>query len=100
MKTIIQEQENHILVTLVGELDTTAAMEMEETLAPLSGHNGRDVIIDCTHLDYIASSGLRVLLSILKQGKAHGSKVVLKNVNDDIREVFRLTGFIDIFNFE
>ena len=99
MKTTIQEQENHILVTLVGELDTTAAMEMEETLAPLSGHNGRDVIIDCTHLD-IASSGLRVLLSILKQGKAHGNKVVLKNVNNDIREVFRLTGFIDIFNFE
>lgn len=100
MKTTIQEQENHIMVTLVGELDTTAAMEMEEVLAPLFDNNGRDVIIDCTHLEYIASSGLRILLSLLKQGKAHGNKVVLKNVNDDIREVFRLTGFINIFNFE
>ena len=100
MKTTIQEQENHIMVTLVGELDTTAAMEMEEVLAPLFDNNGRDVIIDCTHLEYIASSGLRILLSLLKQGKAHGNKVVLKNVNDDIREVFRLTGVINIFNFE
>ena len=43
---------------------------------------------------------LRILLSILKGAKAGGSKVTLRNVNDDIKNVFRLTGFIDIFQFE
>ena len=100
MKTTIQEQENKIVATLVGELDTTAAIEVEEALKPLFDNQGRDIIIVCTELEYIASSGLRILLSILKQAKAHGSHVILKNVNEDIREVFKLTGFISIFDFE
>ena len=100
MKTTIQEQENKIVATLVGELDTTAAIEVEEALKPLFDNQGRDIIIDCTELEYIASGGLRILLSILKQATAHGSHVILKNVNEDIREVFKLTGFISIFDFE
>ena len=60
----------------------------------------KDVIIDCTNLEYIASSGLRILLSILKDAKAGGSRVVLRNVNEDIKNVFSLTGFINIFEFE
>jgi len=57
------------------------------------------VTIDCTELEYIASSGLRILISILKGAKANGSKVVLKNLNDDIKNVFKLTGFINLFEF-
>ena len=40
------------------------------------------------------------MLSILKQAKAHGSRLVLKNVNEDIQAVFRMTGFNNIFEFE
>ena len=100
MKTSIKEENNKIVAVLEGELDTTAALEVEETLKPLFDSDGRDIVIDCTELEYIASSGLRILLSILKQAKAHGSHVVLRNVNDDIREVFQMTGFISIFDFE
>ena len=69
-------------------------------MKPLYQSNGKDVIIDCTELEYIASSGLRILLSILKGAKASGSKVVMKGVNDDIKNVFKLTGFISLFEFE
>ena len=78
-------------------MDTTAALEAEELLKPLYTSNGKDIIIDCAGLEYIASSGLRILISILKGAKAGGSKVVLKNMNDDIKSVFKLTGFISIF---
>jgi anti-anti-sigma factor len=66
MKTKIEEQENTFLVCLEGEMDTAAAMEAEKILQPLYKTRGRDVIIDCEGLEYIASSGLRILLSILK----------------------------------
>jgi anti-anti-sigma factor len=75
-------------------------VEVEEVLKPLFESNGKDVIIECKGLEYIASSGLRILLSILKGAKAAGSKVTLRNVNDDIKNVFKLTGFISIFEFE
>ena len=68
-------------------------------MKPLYKSDGRDVTIDCTELEYIASSGLRILISILKGAKANGSKVVLKNLNDDIKNVFKLTGFINLFEF-
>ncbi|MBR2151270.1 MAG: STAS domain-containing protein [Prevotella sp.] len=100
MKTTVNEQEGKIVATLEGEMDTAAAMEAEEILKPLYKTDGREVIIECGKLEYIASSGLRILLSILKGAKSNGSRVVLKNVNDDIKNVFKLTGFISIFEFE
>jgi len=100
MNTTIEEIDGKYYATLNGEMDTAAALEAEEVLKPLYQSNGKDVIIDCTDLEYIASSGLRILLSILKGAKASGSKVVMKGVNDDIKNVFKLTGFISIFEFE
>ena len=100
MNTRIEEIDGKYIATLVGEMDTAAATEAEAVLKPLYTSNGKDVIIECQDLEYIASSGLRILLSILKGAKACGSKVVMRHVNDDIKNVFRLTGFINIFGFE
>lgn len=100
MKTNIEKQEDKYLVTLEGELDTAAAAEVEQKLQPLYNTGGLDVVIDCAGLEYIASSGLRILISILKGAKAGGSKVVLRNMSEDIKSVFRLTGFINIFEVE
>jgi len=100
MNTKIEEIEGKYVATLEGEMDTAAAVEAEEVLKPIYNSNGKDVIIDCTNLEYIASSGLRILLSILKGAKAGGSKVVMRGVNDDIKNVFQMTGFISIFEFE
>ena len=100
MNTKIEEIDGKFHATLEGEMDTAAATQAEEVLKPLYQSDGKDVLIDCTHLEYIASSGLRILLSILKGAKAGGSRVVLKGVNDDIKSVFKLTGFINLFEFE
>ena len=100
MKTTVQENDKQIVATFSGELDTAAALELENNLQPLYEGNGREIVIDCAELEYIASSGLRVLLGILKKANADGSRVVLKNVGDVIREVFELTGFAKIFDFE
>lgn len=97
MVATIQEFDNQYVATLKGELDTAAAVEAEQVLKPLYKSDGRDIIIDCTDLEYIASSGLRILISILKGAKANGSKVIIRNMNDDIKNVFRLTGFINLF---
>ena len=100
MKSKIEEIDGKFVATLEGEMDTAAAVEAEEVLKPLYTSNGKDVIIDCKNLEYIASSGLRILLGILKGAKASGSKVTLRDVNEDIKSVLQLTGFISIFEFE
>ena len=100
MNTTLKEIDGKYVATLDGELDTAAALGVENVLKPLYQSDGKDVVIDCTALEYISSSGLRSLLNILKGAKAAGSKVIMRHVNDDIKDVFKLTGFINIFEFE
>ena len=100
MNVKIEELDGKLIATLEGEMDTAAAVEAEEVLKPLYHSDGKDVVIECSGLQYIASSGLRILLAILKGAKASNSKVVLRHVNDDIKNVFKLTGFINLFIFE
>jgi anti-anti-sigma factor len=100
MNAKFEEIEGKYVATLEGEMDTAAAAEVEKVMEPLYTSDGKDVIIDCTRLEYIASSGLRILISILKGAKSAGSRVVLRGVNDDIKSVFKLTGFDSIFEFE
>lgn len=100
MNTTITEKDGKYVVALEGELDTAHALEVEQAMQPLHELSGKDIIIDCTSLEYIASSGLRLLLGLLKCAKAKGNKVVLRNLNDEIKEVFKITGFIDLFDIE
>lgn len=100
MKATIEEIDGKYVATLDGDMDTAAAAEMQEVLKPLYTSDGKDVIIDCTKLEYIASSGLRILISILKGAKQAGSSVVLRGVNKNIRNVFKLTGFDNLFELE
>ena len=100
MKVSINELEGLIVASLEGELDTTAATDVEKALQPLLDNDSRDIVFDCSQMDYIASSGLRILLSVLKNAKSQGRKVALKDVNEDIKNVFKMTGFINLFDFE
>ena len=101
MKTTIQELEEKIIITMIGSLDTAAAIETDQTLKPITeGEQAKDIVGECQDLEYIASSGLRILLDVLKKTKAKGKKVTLRNVNDDIKNVFKITGFINLFEFE
>lgn len=100
MKTSIQEIDGRVVATLSGEFDTAVAAEVEQALKPLLDTGGRDIVIDCSELEYIASSGLRIILNILKQARADGRKVALRNVNEIIHEVLELTGFVKLFEFE
>lgn len=100
METKIEEKDGKIVVILDGEMDTAAAIEAEKNLQPLFQNNQKDVVIDCEKLEYIASSGLRILLQILKAAKAGGSNVTLKRVNEDIKSVLKMTGFVELFDFE
>ncbi|MBO6012240.1 MAG: STAS domain-containing protein [Bacteroidales bacterium] len=100
MKTTIQEQDGNLVAILEGRLDTAAAPETEKAMAPLYNSQGQNVIIDCTALEYVSSSGLRIFLGILKSVKPKGGHVYIKGISDDIRAIFAMTGFVNLFEFK
>lgn len=93
----IQDEEK-LLLKVTGRLDTTTAPRLEETLkSGLAGVN--HLIFDFSSLEYISSAGLRVLLSAHKAMKHQGTMVV-QGSNEEVREVFTITGFADILTVE
>lgn len=100
MKTTIQKKEDSLVAIFEGRLDTAAAPQCEQELKPLNDCAGEDIILDCTALDYISSSGLRLFLGVLKNAKPKGSHVFITGMNEDLRNVFTMTGFINLFEFK
>ena len=100
MKTTFNEEDNYFVMYFEGRLDTAASAQVEEEMKPLYECNGHDIILDCANLEYISSSGLRLFLGLLKAAKPKGSHVYIRSINEDLRQVFAMTGFINLFEFK
>ena len=96
---IVQKREGDALtIALEGYLDTTTAPELEAVLeTALEGV--KDLTFDFEKLEYISSSGLRLLLFSQKAMNVQG-KMKVVHVNDTIQEIFEVTGFCDVLTIE
>ena len=85
-----------LTVELVGEVDSMNTPELEEKL--LKEIDGvKELIFDLEGLEYISSAGLRVLLTMQKTMKAQGS-MIIRNTNEEVMEIFKVTGFVRLLN--
>lgn len=86
-----------VILTINGRLDTTNYHVLEEKLVKLVDNNQHKILIDCSELSYISSSGLRIMLMGLKKINAVKGKFALCSLQDNIREIFEISGFTSIF---
>ena len=86
-----------VTLSLSGKLDTTTAKAFEEKILSHIESGDRRFIIDLARLDYISSSGLRVLVSAAKRLANDNGKIVLCSLKDPVREVFKIVGFLSVF---
>ncbi|MBO7143443.1 MAG: STAS domain-containing protein [Salinivirgaceae bacterium] len=98
MKTEIQQQGDTVTAILEGRLDTAAAPETEKEIQPLYELTGQTIVFDCSKLEYISSSGLRIFLGVLKNAKPKGSRVSIIGLNPDLKNIFAMTGFNHLFD--
>lgn len=100
MKTTFKEENNDFVMYFEGRLDTAAAPQTERDVQVLNDCKNHDIVLDCSSLEYISSSGLRIFLAILKNAKPLGSHVFIRGLNDDLKQVFAMTGFTNLFEFK
>ena len=87
-----------LTITIVGRLDTTTAPQLEaECKRSMDGVE--KLVFDFAALEYLSSAGLRVLLAAKKVMNKQG-EMILRNGNETIREIFEVTGFVDILTME
>lgn len=96
----ISQNENVMTGVLNGRLDTAASQQFAADMEPLMDNADKHIVLDCEKLEFISSSGLRLFLSLRKATISKGGDVTIKNVSDDVKQVFTITGFYSLFKFE
>ena len=94
----IKKNADELVLEITGRLDTITAPALEKTINENLGEI-KCLILDFKNLEYISSAGLRVLLSTQKKLQQKGT-MKIKNVREEVMEVFEITGFVDILTVE
>ncbi|MCK5331210.1 MAG: STAS domain-containing protein [Candidatus Marinimicrobia bacterium] len=97
MKIHDSQQNDILILELEGRLDTTTSDILEKRIVEGFELNVNKYLIDFKQLEYISSSGLRVLLMTAKKVLGLGGGLVLSNLSSHIKEVFDIAGFTPIF---
>lgn len=100
MEVKILKEATETVVVIEGRVDTVTAPDLQNQVATLWNEAGIILVFDCAALEYVSSSGLRVILSAHKMVTAKGGKFILRNLSKDVRQVIDLTGFSRILTIQ
>jgi anti-sigma B factor antagonist len=92
------EKINHFsILNIYGRIDTTNSTIFESEIDRIFSSGEKDIILDCSGLKYISSSGLRVFLISQKRVNALKGRLHISNLQPAIKEIFVISGFSNIF---
>lgn len=97
MEIYEKKAESCIIVGIIGRLDTTNYGILENKMKELIDNKQIRILVDCSKMDYVSSSGLRILLMTLKSITQANGKFVLCELQENIKEIFEISGFNSIF---
>jgi|SRR5215475_6334675 len=86
------------LLGLSGKLDATSSKAFEERILAVIDAGERQLVVDLSQLDYVSSAGLRVFLLAAKRLQSTHGKLVLCGLQEPVREVFDIAGFLSVFS--
>ena len=94
---VIPNNQN-IRVCLIGEMDSTATTEQAGELNEVVKMADKVLEIDCSELEYISSVGLRFFMQLKRASEAQGGTIRVTHLNEDVADIFRMSGFQNIFD--
>jgi anti-anti-sigma factor len=88
------------VLDIAGNLDTNSSPTAESEVSRLLDEGCKHILFNFSELNFISSSGLRILLATAKKLKIENGKMVVCSLNDVVQEVFDISGFASILNLE
>lgn len=85
------EDDSWILI-LRGEIDASNSVELDAAISQVVQDGAKNILIDCSALDYISSAGLGVFMSYLEEFEENKVKMVIFGLNDKVFQVFHILG--------
>ncbi len=93
----IRTEDDATIVVMMPRFDAYTANDAEEALKGLIAKGTKKIIVDFSKTEYVASAGLRVLLSSAKSLQNSGGQILLVSMKPYVYEVFEISGFAQIF---
>ena len=84
-------------IKVVGRIDTVTAGSFQEQMEKIFTEKPQNIELDCSELSFLSSAGLRSLFILSKKVQTAKKTITLKSVNDNVREVLKISGFISFF---
>ena len=97
MTTKLTREGADATVTVCGRFTSN---EAEQDIESLTSNRLENITIDLSGMDYISSAGIRCFVMLLKSCNAGGTRLTLKNLTPQIKDIFSLTSLLDKFNVE
>lgn len=95
MEIVEAKKSGVVVLSVSGRVDASNAPTLEQKILAVIGAGEKRLVLDCAHLEYVSSAGLRVLLVAAKRLSSDG-KLGLAALNNQIRDVFDIAGFSSI----
>lgn len=92
MEVYQSKEEDFITLTIDGELDASSCIVLDESIQQVVNENEKKILVDCKQLSYISSAGLGVFMSYLQDFAQNDIRMILFNMNPQVKEVFRILG--------
>ena len=92
MEVYHSKEDDFITLTIDGELDASSCIVLDESIQQVVSENEKKILVDCKQLSYISSAGLGVFMSYLQDFASNNIRMVLFNMNPQVKEVFRILG--------
>lgn len=100
MEINITNEAQNTIVRISGELDTVATTEQAGELQQVLDVADKAIVLDCTDLEYISSAGLRFFMQLKRESEAKGGSIRICHLNEDVADIFRMSGFQNIFEID
>jgi anti-sigma B factor antagonist len=98
MEINVSQNKDYTTVTIKGRVDSMTAGDFENKIMEILGGGVTKLLLDCSNLTYISSSGLRVFLVAQKKMLATGGILRICCLKPEIKDVFDISGFSVIFS--
>ena len=95
LKEEYSETEAKVLIS--GEIDIYTVQQLKDKLYSIVDSSSKDIFIDCSGLNYLDSTGLGIFVGALKKTKLEGRNIHIRNLKDNIRKLFIITGLDKLF---
>lgn len=97
MEVTSRDEGDTVVIYVDGDLTTNSSSEAEEEINEILEGRSGNVVINLQKVNFIASTGLRIILALGKRLNADGAKLCVCSMNPTTKSVFEMSGFSKIF---